>query len=134
MFDNLLQWIEWLCKKIGVRFLWHLPLKTGEFSTPELPPKDLLLPDFSKTNEDMSSESFKHRFLNANRSWIIEQLRGALGRPDADGMCCLLMTNRIFVRFAIDTFGQNDCMIKLDVLTLYVCRWTSWSRRNARSS
>ena len=39
-----------------------------------------MLPDLGKADDfDMSSESFKHRFLNANRSWIIEQLRGALG-------------------------------------------------------
>ena len=51
---------------------------------PQLPPKDLMLPDFGKKDDDIdiSSESFKHRFLNANRTWIIEQLRGALGRPD----------------------------------------------------
>jgi hypothetical protein len=70
-----------MCKKIGIRFLWHLPLKKGDVDSAQLPPKDLLLPDFGKKNQDLdfTSESFKHRFLNANRSWIIEQLRHALG-------------------------------------------------------
>jgi len=84
-FVLLLIWcIEWLCKKIGVRYLWHLPPKTSDDLGPQLPPKDLMLPDFGKKDDeiDITSESFKHRFLNANRSWIIEQLRGALGRSD----------------------------------------------------
>ena len=76
------QLIEWLCKKLGARFLWHLPLKSNDFSTQQLPPKDLLLADFGKKagDFDLSSESFKHRFLAANRSWLIQQLRGALGQ------------------------------------------------------
>jgi len=90
LFDVLtscsLQWIEWMCKKIGVRFLWHLPLKTSDVDSAQLPPKDLLLPDFGKKNQDLdlASESFRHRFLNANRSWIIEQLRGALGAGEGE--------------------------------------------------
>ena len=77
IFEQLIE-----CKKLGARFLWHLPLKSNDFSTQQLPPKDLLLPDFGKKagDFDLSSESFKHRFLAANRSWFIQQLRGALGQ------------------------------------------------------
>lgn len=79
-----------MCKKIGVRFLWHLPLKTSDVDSAQLPPKDLLLPDFGKKNQDLdfdlASESFRHRFLNANRSWIIEQLRGALGAGKGESL------------------------------------------------
>ena len=73
----LICFVEWLCKKIGVRFLWHLPMKKHQFEEPELPTKDLKLPDFHQKGADgldTSSESFKHRFLNANRSWIINQV------------------------------------------------------------
>jgi hypothetical protein len=92
LFDVLtscsLQWIEWMCKKLGLRFLWHLPLKTSDVDSVQLPPKDLLLPDFGQKNQDLdlASESFRHRFLNANRSWIIEQLRGALGAGEGESL------------------------------------------------
>ena len=116
------QQTEWLCKKFGKWLLWHIPLKTHHFEEPELPPKDLKLPDFGRKSDDldMTSESFKYRylsflfgglckrlpfisvfskmikpilyfvnviaylskcnrFLNANRPWLIQQLRGLLG-------------------------------------------------------
>lgn len=95
---GFLQMVEWMCKKFGTRFLWHLPLKSSKFSTAQLPPKDLMLPDFGKRDNDleMSSESFKHRFLKANRTWIIEQLRGALSGGMA--LCCVLILRHALSR------------------------------------
>jgi len=78
--------VQYLCRKFGLRFLWKIKPPVDEYPIKEMPPKELTLPDLSKPatkDADVTSESFKHKFLNANRSWLIEQLRGSL--PEGGG-------------------------------------------------
>ena len=85
----LTQFLRWICWRIARRFLWHIPPMEAEYAQPQMPPKEVTLPDLygkdtGGMDPDMTSDSFKHRFLEANKNWLIEQLKDHL-RGDDDG-------------------------------------------------
>jgi len=87
--DFAVQFLQWICWWIGKRFLWHVPLMESENAQPAMPPKEVTLPDLygkdaDGMDPDMTSDSFKHRFLEANKNWLIDQLKDHLRCGDDD--------------------------------------------------
>jgi hypothetical protein len=84
-----MQFIHWGCVYIGYRVLWRHKLKivdiddTGMLINPDKGALDL--PDWQGAEfgkgggggpgMDITSDSFRHRFFEANKPWIIQQLR-----------------------------------------------------------
>ena len=86
---TFVQLIHWQCVMFGYRVLWRHKLKVADIDENGMlldPDKGALdLPDWNGAGKgqgggggpsiDITSESFRHRFFEANKPWIIQQLR-----------------------------------------------------------
>ena len=84
-----MQWLHWLSIYLGHRILWrHKPVKADVDEAGILldgEKNELNLPDWGGQpfgtggggmgGIDITSDSFRHRFFEANKPWIIQQLR-----------------------------------------------------------
>ena len=147
-----LQLLHWGCVYIGYRFLWRHKLKIADVDDAGMlidPDKGALdLPDWNGKgfgdgkgggpSIDITSESFRHRFFEANKPWIIQQLRQTMSpRAQLEALAKgeafpedLGNRQDISDDEGTDSDSDRDDQLELDAMAKAVARrWLSKTRR-----
>lgn len=143
--------IHWQCVMFGYRALWRHKLKVADVDETGMlidPDKGALdLPDWNGAgmgggggggpNIDITSESFRHRFFEANKPWIIQQLRQTMSpRAQLEALAKGEAFPEDFGKGDItsdegtDSDSDRDDKFELDAMAKAVARrWLSKTRR-----